>query len=202
MEACFSSSSALNTHREQNPSRTPRYGVKKKLTRTESTEAEAMEAPPRKRPREPKAKAMEIPKVILESSKSLTRKMSRVQKNVVSPGKTGAKSTRSDGKTNTGKGWNERKKQSRQKWRQSKERLTLTFTDEECLFMKLMKGASEEDWIFFLATLNVTTTREFTTMRQGAFAKQSPYLGRGATSQLVSKEGTSCVIAPFHVQTE
>ena len=38
----------------------------------------------------------------------------------------------------------------RQKWRQSKERSTLTFTDEERLLMKLMKGANEEDWNFLV----------------------------------------------------
>ena len=47
------------------------------------------------------------------------------------------------------KRWNDRKKQRRQKWRQSKERSTMTFTKEERLFMNLMKGANEEDWNFF-----------------------------------------------------
>ena len=35
-------------------------------------------------------------------------------------------------------------KQRRQEWRQSKERSKETFTEEECLFMKLMKGANFE----------------------------------------------------------
>ena len=47
-----------------------------------------------------------------------------------------------------GKTWFERKKQRRQEWRQSKEGSKVTFTDVECLFMNLMKGANEEDWNF------------------------------------------------------
>ena len=46
------------------------------------------------------------------------------------------------------KKWYERKKR-RQEWRQSKEGSKVTFSDVECFFMKLMKGANEEDWIFF-----------------------------------------------------
>ena len=41
-----------------------------------------------------------------------------------------------------------KEKQRRQEWRQSKEGSKVTFTDEECFFMKLMKPANEEDWIF------------------------------------------------------
>ena len=128
--------------------------------------------------------------------------MTRVQKMWSPPARPGRRVQEAMERQTREKGGTKGKNKGDKNGRQSKERLTLTFTDGGCLFMKLMKRANEEDWIFFLATLNVTTTREFTTMRQGAFAKQSPYLGRGATSQLVSKEGTSCVIAPLHVQTE
>ena len=78
-------------------------------------------------------------------------------KNVVSPGKTGEKNTSKGGKNNTGKSGSKGKKQRRQEWRQSMEGSKVTFTDVERLFMKLMRGANEEDWIF-LANLNVMTT--------------------------------------------
>ena len=38
-----------------------------------------------------------------------------------------------------------KEKQRRQEWRQSKEGSKVTFSDVECLFVKLMKGANEED---------------------------------------------------------
>ena len=56
-------------------------------------------------------------------------------------------------------------KQRRQEWRQSKEGSKVTFTDVECLFMKLMKGANEEGIGFFWAIWNVMIAQEFTTTR-------------------------------------
>ena len=82
--------------------------------------------------------------------------------------------TGKDGKKNTGKNGSKRKKQRRQEWRQSKEGSKVTFTDVERLFMKLMKGASEEDWIFLANFERDDYTR-------GVSMNQSPYLGRGVT---------------------
>ena len=96
-----------------------------------------------------KGKSKGNPKQKVESPQSQRKMMERVQKNVVSPGKTGGGGRgRIQAKV-------ERKtlgkvvrkdKQRRQEWRQSKEGSNVTFTDVQRLFMKLMKGANEEDW--------------------------------------------------------
>ena len=95
-----------------------------------------------------KARAKEIPRAIPreESPHSETKKMERVQKNVVSPGKTWREEYRQRWKEKHGKKWFERKKQRRQEWRQNKKGSKVTSTDVERLFTKLMKGANEEDW--------------------------------------------------------
>ena len=73
----------------------------------ESTRAQGKEIHPKKKHRRSKARAKEIPKVIPREkggkSKGQTKKMERVQKNVVSPGKTGWKNTGKGGKKNTRK---------------------------------------------------------------------------------------------------
>ena len=58
----------------------------------------------------------------------------------------GPKNVASPGKKKHRKKWYKRKKQRRQEWRQSKEGSEVTFSDVECLFVKLMKGTNEEDW--------------------------------------------------------
>ena len=65
-------------------------------------------------------------------------------KNVESPGRTGRKNTRKGGKKNTGKSGS-KGKDNDGKRRQSKERSKVTFSDVECFFMELMKGAGVED---------------------------------------------------------
>ena len=70
----------------------------------------------------------------------------------------------------------------------------MTFTGVELLFVKLMKGANEEDWKFW-PILNVMTTQEFTTTIKGLSAMQNRDLGRGVTFRHASTERTSCVVA-------
>ena len=68
--------------------------LEKELTKTKSTRAKEKGIHPKKRPRKPKARAGEIPKVIPRLKKRMG------PKNVVSPGKTG-ENTSKDGKKST-----------------------------------------------------------------------------------------------------
>ena len=106
----------------------------------------------KKKHRRSKIRAREIPSVIpMEKKKVHTVKQNRwkgSKKRGISRQDRGEKH-RKRWKEKHRKKWFERKKQRRQEWRQSKEGSKVTYSDVECFFVKLMKGANEEDWIFF-----------------------------------------------------
>ena len=84
-----------------------RLVLEKESTKTNSTREKGKEIPSKKKHRRSKARARKVPRVIPrekeENPHSQAKQMERVQKNVVSPGKTGGKNTGKGGKKNTGK---------------------------------------------------------------------------------------------------
>ena len=130
-----------------------RLVLEKESTRTKSTREKGKEIPSKKKHRRSKARAREIPRVIPreeeESPHNQVKRMEKVQKTWNPPAGPGEKNTRKGGKKNTGKSCSKGKNNDGKEWRQSKERSKVTFSDVECFFMKLMKGANVEDWIFF-----------------------------------------------------
>ena len=106
--------------------------------------------------------------------------MGRVQKNVVSPGKTGWGRIQAKVERKTLGKVVRKDKQRRQEWRQSKEGSNVTFTDVQRLFMKLMKGANEEDWNLLVKFERDDYTRIYDHKMRSVY-KADPYLGRGET---------------------
>ena len=97
--------------------------------------------------------------------------MKKGPKNVVSPGKT---RRRIQAKVER----HTQEKVVRKEWRQSKEGSKVTFTHAERLFMKLMKGANEEDWKFLANFERDDHTRVYDNKIR---CLQCRILGRGVT---------------------